>query len=114
MYKKYLEFNIKISLYAHIMNLFFLFFTIVTTESLIFCSNCKFYRPWIEWPADKTMGKCIYFPIVYKESYNLISGELIEGSNDYEFCGKARIYENLCGKSGKCYVPKKNNTSLHT
>jgi len=92
------------------MNLFLLFFTLLPTESLKFCNNCKFYKPWIEWPAEKTMGKCTYFPIVYKESYNMISGELIEGSNDYEFCTTARNFENFCGKSGKYYSPKKNDT----
>jgi len=87
------------------MKVLFILYSLLTVESLKFCSNCKFYRPWIEWPADKTMGKCTYFPIVYKESYNLVSGELIESASDYEFCGKARIYENLCGKSGKYYTP---------
>ena len=89
-----------------------MFFTLLTTESLQFCSNCKFYRRWIEWPAEKTMGKCTYFPIVYKESYNLISGELIESSSEYEWCSKARNDENFCGKAGKYYVPK-NNYSRH-
>ena len=87
------------------MKTLFILYTLLTVESLKFCANCKFYKPWIEWPADKTMGKCTYFPIVYKESYNIVSGELIEGASDYEFCGKARIYENLCGKSGKYYTP---------
>lgn len=89
------------------MNIFLLFVTLLSTESYKFCSNCKFYRPLIEWPADKTMGKCSYFPKVYEESYNLISGELIEGSSDYEFCHKARNSAKLCGKSGKCFSPKK-------
>ena len=90
------------------MKLFFKIFILnilLSTKSFKFCNNCKYYKPWIEWPADKTMGKCTYFPIVYKESYNLISGELIESSSDYEFCNKARNYEKLCGNSGKHYTP---------
>jgi hypothetical protein len=84
---------------------------LLTTQSLNFCKNCKFYRSRIEKTGEKTLGKCTYFQIVYKETYNLISGELIESSSDYEFCGKARLYENLCGASGKFYSSKNNDSS---
>lgn len=93
------------------MKALFLFFILLTAESFKFCNNCKFYRPWIEWPAEKTMGKCSYFPLEYKESYNLISGELIESASDYEFCYNARVFENLCGNSGKYYTQKNNDST---
>ena len=94
------------------MNVFFMFFTLLfTANSLKFCKNCKFYKPWTEWTGQTNLGKCTYFPIVYKETYNLVSGELIESSNDYEWCGKARIFESLCGDSGKYYVAKNNGTN---
>lgn len=96
------------------MNAFFIFYilnTLLTTQSFKFCNYCKFYRPFIEWPAEKTMGKCSYFPLEYKESYNLVSGELIESASDYEFCYNARSFENLCGNSGKYYLPKNNDSA---
>ena len=90
--------------------MYFLLLTLLSAESVKFCGQCKHYRPWIQRPADLTMGKCSYFPVVYNEKYNIISGELIKSSSDYEWSDKARIDENLCGKAGKCFVPKNNET----
>jgi len=76
-----------------------------------YCINCKFYKPHME-VADKTMGLCTYFPIKIHERYHIVSGELLESESYYESCSKARIFDNLCGKSGKYFVQRQQKNTL--
>ena len=90
------------------MIIFFLFLILITniksSKPVIKCSNCKYYLPN---KYDAIFSKCLYNPTKLEETYDLITGELIEDNSDYEYCTNARLYNYLCGESAKFYIPKK-------
>lgn len=69
------------------------------------CIDCKYYIQ-NQYVSDKIFGKCLYNPIKLNKIFDLITGELIADTSEYEYCTDARYFEYLCGASGKNYIPK--------
>lgn len=69
------------------------------------CADCKFIRRSF---FGNKYAQCSQLPYTETNSDYLVVGGDQYYSNRYYFCSTARDYDDLCGKSGKLYQPKKN------
>ena len=71
------------------------------------CIDCKHYLPNLT-TVNKSLGKCLFFPIRENIVIDTVSGEIteIEHSQKYRFCGQTRMIETLCGPTAKYFTKK--------
>jgi len=71
------------------------------TASPKFCLHCTHFIPD---ELGNHFGTCKFFPIQYKDSSFLVTGEKQEIK--YNYCSTARKFDHMCGDYAKHYFPK--------
>jgi hypothetical protein len=71
------------------------------------CVDCSYYLP-NPTTINKSLGRCLYFPVRENIVIDDVSGEITEldKSQKYRFCGQSRMLETLCGPSAKYFLKK--------